>query len=166
MHFDELMEALGEFGPYQRVRFFLICLFSIASAWHALNMVFIGASPDFHCDLDPVNVSGTLLADLSPGEREALLIPTDSQCHQYDVSETLLALETSGSWAIRQENKSYSPSPIVVESFPRNISGTKVACTNGYKYSRDVYSETITSEVSHTFCIYFILLCMLHLFLM
>ncbi|RUS86167.1 hypothetical protein EGW08_006061 [Elysia chlorotica] len=95
MHFDNLMEALGEFGRYQKVRFFLLCLFSIASAWHALNMVFIGASPEFHCDISALNVSQTPLENLSHSERKDLLIPPDSECYQYDLMETVTSMSGS-----------------------------------------------------------------------
>ncbi|ESO88919.1 hypothetical protein LOTGIDRAFT_153985 [Lottia gigantea] len=38
MKFDEVLEILGPFGKYQKTRCFLLCLFAIVSAWHALNM--------------------------------------------------------------------------------------------------------------------------------
>ena len=150
MHFDNLMEALGEFGRYQKVRFFLLCLFSIASAWHALNMVFIGASPDFHCDVTAINLSLTPLENLSHSERKELMIPPDSECHQYDVMETLNALSQAAGQRYSEERNSthWFMTDDVKMAIPENVSRTKVACTNGYVYSRDVYAETLTSEVS------------------
>ncbi|GFO06262.1 organic cation transporter protein [Plakobranchus ocellatus] len=144
MHFDDLMKILGEFGLYQRVRFFLLCLFSIASAWHALNMVFIGAAPDFHCNVDTINLSGSPLENLSTVQRKSVLIPPDAECYQYDVMDTLDKLKSAGVWPTlyNQNNTIF----LGVASLLGNRSRTTVACTDGYEYSRDVYDETITSE--------------------
>ncbi|GFR97680.1 organic cation transporter protein [Elysia marginata] len=146
MHFDDLMIVLGEFGRYQRVRFFLLCLFSIASAWHALNMVFIGAAPEFQCDLRSINFSGTPLEDLTPSERTALLIPPESACYQYNFEETASMLTTaSDAWSNRLYTNDTLANSDGAVTFA-NVSRGLVTCTNGYEYSRDVYSETITSE--------------------
>ncbi|XP_059172875.1 organic cation transporter protein-like [Physella acuta] len=135
MHFDDLMKLLGEFGLYQRVRFFLICLFSIVSAWHAFNMVFIGATPSFHCDVSSYNLSGTPLENLSLPERNSLLLPPKSSCRQFDVLSLL-----NGSLA---EFTGHDASPVALYS---NTSRRQIECQHGYQYSKEEYSSTLTSE--------------------
>lgn len=45
MHFDELLGVLGEFGPYQKFVYFLVCLPSIIAAFHMVNSVFLLGIP-------------------------------------------------------------------------------------------------------------------------
>ncbi|KAK7476391.1 hypothetical protein BaRGS_00032391 [Batillaria attramentaria] len=85
MHLDDVLRVLGEFGYYQRTRLLLLCGFSIISAWHALNMVFVGAEPRFHCALDDVN--GTWYK-LNQSELKELLIPEDAKCFRYNPNVT------------------------------------------------------------------------------
>ncbi|CAL1533640.1 unnamed protein product [Lymnaea stagnalis] len=135
MHFDELMKLLGEFGRYQKTRFFMICLFSVVSAWHALNMVFIGAAPSFHCKISGYNLSGTDMENTTLSERVSLLVPRGEQCYQYDVD---LMLEDKKSWL-------YNAS-LLGEMSKVNRSRRIVSCRHGYEFSRKDYTETITSE--------------------
>ncbi len=51
--YDDVLLAVGEFGRFQRFQYFLLCLVSIVAAFHAFNMVFIGATPVHHCNVDP-----------------------------------------------------------------------------------------------------------------
>ncbi|XP_078324705.1 organic cation transporter protein-like isoform X3 [Crassostrea virginica] len=45
MHFDELLGILGEFGPYQKYVYILVCLPSIIVAFHMVNSVFLLGIP-------------------------------------------------------------------------------------------------------------------------
>ncbi|XP_059145647.1 organic cation transporter protein-like [Physella acuta] len=49
MKYDDLVEELGEFGPYQRRIFFLSCLPAIVAGIQTLIPVFILAVPDHRC---------------------------------------------------------------------------------------------------------------------
>ncbi|KAH9489646.1 hypothetical protein Btru_045564 [Bulinus truncatus] len=139
MQFDELMKLLGEFGRYQKTRFFLVCLFSIVSAWHALNMVFIGAAPDFHCKTSGYNLSGTQYENLSSVGRERMFLPRDSSCYQYDVGSVLSGYSSSG------VNVSLA-GLVSGQTTAVNMSQKLVSCRDGYEFSKSVYIETITSE--------------------
>ena len=99
------------------------------SAWHALNMVFVGAEPRFHCRIDDVNLT---LYNISHWEAEALLIPEEESCKRFKPSERLLV-------TVGQKG---------------NISGggnlTEVGqekCPARYVFSTDEYDSTITSQV-------------------
>ncbi|KAK0050168.1 organic cation transporter protein [Biomphalaria pfeifferi] len=135
MHFDELMKMLGEFGRYQKIRFLMVCMFSVVSAWHALNMVFIGAAPAFHCKTSEFNLSGTPLENLTAEDRLRMLLPEGSSCYQYDL-EVVLSGYRSG----YKGNLS--------EHTMANSSKRVVSCQDGYEFSKADYAETITSEFS------------------
>jgi len=135
MNFDELMKIIGEFGKFQKVRFLLICLCSIVFAWHALNSVFVGAAPDFHCKVPDINLTGTRYEGISPADRKKLYIPTDKahQCYRYDVDLTSpIPANTS------------SPSYSLVTG--NNTEHKYVWCTDGYDYSKDQYIATIVTD--------------------
>ncbi|KAI8726368.1 organic cation transporter protein [Biomphalaria glabrata] len=135
MHFDELMKMLGEFGRYQKIRFFMVCMFSVVSAWHALNMVFIGAAPAFHCKTSELNLTGTPLENLTAEDKLKMFLPEGSSCYQYDV-EVLLSGYRSGYKGNLSEHSM------------ANSSKRVVSCQDGYEFSKADYAETITSEFS------------------
>lgn len=59
MNFDEiLVKYLGEFGRYQKIQFFLVCLPTIFTAMHSLSWTFTGATVPFRCAL-PSEVTTT-----------------------------------------------------------------------------------------------------------
>ncbi|XP_035825419.1 organic cation transporter protein [Aplysia californica] len=49
MKYDDLVEYLGEFGPYQRRVYFITCMPALAAAIQTLIPVFILAVPDYRC---------------------------------------------------------------------------------------------------------------------
>lgn len=49
--FDRVIESLGGFGPYQRQVFILCNLMDTPAAWAMLLPIFIGAAPDWWCQL-------------------------------------------------------------------------------------------------------------------
>ena len=50
MEFEDVVERLGSFGPYQCLVFFLISLADIFGAFAMLVPVFSGATPDWSCN--------------------------------------------------------------------------------------------------------------------
>ena len=139
MNLDELSILLGQFGPYQRQKYFLMCLFALLSAFHALNMVFVGAEPEHWCSLDHLNLSATPLANISQSEAKGLFIPEDEQCLQYDADERLTQLEIA----------IFNLSDFMASDTAGNL--TKTSCSNGHSYATDEYKSTITSEVWRSF---------------
>ena len=135
MNLDELSILLGQFGPYQRQKYLLMCFFSLLSAFHALNMVFVGAQPRHWCSLAYLNLSGTPLVNISQSEVKQLFLPEAAQCAQYDITGRLAQLEESA----------YNLSEVMAAGVGNNL--TKTACTHGHSYARDKYKSTITSEV-------------------
>ncbi|XP_055889221.1 organic cation transporter protein-like [Biomphalaria glabrata] len=135
MHFDELMKMLGEFGRYQKIRFFMVCMFSVVSAWHALNMVFIGAAPAFHCKTSEFNLSGTPLENVTAEDRLKMFLPEGSSCYQYDLEVVLSGYRSGYKGNLSEHSMA-------------NSSKRVVSCQDGYEFSKADYAETITSEFS------------------
>ncbi|XP_067657418.1 organic cation transporter protein-like [Haliotis asinina] len=51
MKFDEILKEVGEFGPYQRRVYFLVCLACITSAFQTMLPVFILDMPEYRCKI-------------------------------------------------------------------------------------------------------------------
>ncbi|CAG5130239.1 unnamed protein product [Candidula unifasciata] len=132
MHLDQISVLLGEFGPYQKQKYFLMCLFSTLSAFHAVNMVFIGAEQKHHCSLPDTSHYPTANQNFSYQDRKDLFIPPGVSCQQYETTERLLQLEKAG----------YN----ISETMKSQDNASLVACTSGYSYARDEYVTTITSD--------------------
>ncbi|XP_017143860.1 organic cation transporter-like protein [Drosophila miranda] len=87
MGYDEAIIKLGDFGRYQKIIYFLICLTSIPVAFHKLAGVFLLAKPDFRCALP--------FEDDSPGNGSQyelphhlwnISYPPGEVCEYYDVT--------------------------------------------------------------------------------
>lgn len=122
LDFDSVLADVGDFGPYQYVMYFLICIpASVPSAWNAFNQVFVAAVPDHWCRVPEVNGS-------SVDERKNYSIPLDgddrfSQCYQYDLN--------------------YSASAGYDDDRYSHI----VPCKHGWEFDRTTYDSTIVTEV-------------------
>ncbi|KAK6187135.1 hypothetical protein SNE40_005224 [Patella caerulea] len=128
MKFDDVLETIGPFGKYQKIRCLLLCMFSLVSAWHAFNMVFVGAVPEFHCDNQNINISSSKISNISDAGLLELLVPDDS-CQQYDEKDVIML---------------YDNSTGVHRILSSNMSTTD--CTRGFWYSKETYSSTIVSQ--------------------
>ncbi len=52
VHFDDVLDEVGQFGPYQRKVYFLLFLPTIFSAMHKLAWVFLGAKVPHRCRIE------------------------------------------------------------------------------------------------------------------
>ena len=133
MHFDDLLKILGEFGTYQKLRLFLICLVAIVCAFHAMNMVFVGAKPDFNCAGPDVNVSNPQYGNTTEEDIQSF-VQSAGKCNIYDVEQTKNLL-LSGNYSLAALESS-------------NISVQKRSCQK-WHYSQDVYGPTIVTQVMY-----------------
>ncbi|XP_041461673.1 organic cation transporter protein-like [Lytechinus variegatus] len=49
MRFDDILNELGSFGPYQRRVYFVVCLMAATTAFHSMTQVFIAGTTDHWC---------------------------------------------------------------------------------------------------------------------
>ncbi|XP_041350991.1 organic cation transporter protein-like [Gigantopelta aegis] len=131
MGFDEFLDYVGQFGKYQRVRYFLLCLFSVVAAWHSLNMVFVGAKPENHCrfpDVSNFTPRSLTVQDLAT----IFFIPPGEECRMYNISQTLEIWNAAGN----------NITSMVILGVNRSI----VKCPLGSTFSTEKYKSTIVSE--------------------
>ena len=127
MKYDDLLAELGEFGRYQKFLYFLVCLVSITSAFHSMNMVFVGPVPDHHCKLPQNDDLPEEWQNLTDTELKNVSIPWTRVNGRRVFDQCLTTLPNS--------NHTGEESP-----------DSEHACTEWW-YSREHYETTIVSEV-------------------
>ncbi|XP_012942259.1 organic cation transporter-like protein, partial [Aplysia californica] len=55
MRFDDVIEEIGGFGRYQKLQYFLVCLFGFPAAFQTMVTVFIMDTPDHRCAVPGIN---------------------------------------------------------------------------------------------------------------
>lgn len=131
MHFDDLLKTLGELGLYQKTRLFLICLVGIVCAFHAMNMVFVGAKPKYKCSPPSINVTDSTYGNVTEREIHSFL-QSGGNCDIYDGTETTKLLLS----------KNYTLEELTLG----NITVSSMKCEN-WDYSEEVYGPTIVTQV-------------------
>ena len=140
MRYEDVLKEIGEFGRYQKLQFFLLCVVSVTSSFHSMNMVFVGPTPKHHCRVsqetdvflrdDPQNTY-----NLTYEEKRQLIWPVDKdgkidKCSVYNQTEIDW---TSGDF-----------STLIAQN------RTKHDCKQGWTYSKEYYESTIVTEVIFT----------------
>ncbi|XP_054719318.1 beta-alanine transporter-like [Uloborus diversus] len=123
MSFEDILEDVGGFGPYQK---FLMVVFLIPTyiivPWFNLSAIFITSTPEHWCYVPELESS-----NLSLAQKKALIIPDngDGSCTMYNIDYKEL---------LRTGNLS------VDETL-----GTK-PCSNGWQYDTSDYDATAATE--------------------
>lgn len=88
MEYDDLLvNYLGEFGLYQRLIYFTLCLTGIPAAFNIMSTVFLVGEPDHWCNtpgLDHLNVSRAVQLGVSIPQVEKDEEMVYSSCDMYD----------------------------------------------------------------------------------
>ncbi|XP_072486100.1 solute carrier family 22 member 4 isoform X3 [Notamacropus eugenii] len=128
--YDEVTAFLGEWGPFQRLIFFLLSASIIPNGFNSMSIVFLAGTPEHHCRV-PAS------ANLS-SEWRNYTIPRQMQdgrevprtCQRYRLA-ALINFSAQGLVPGRDVNLSQ------VELEP---------CLDGWEYSQDTYLTTIITE--------------------
>ncbi|XP_039180838.1 solute carrier family 22 member 5 isoform X1 [Crotalus tigris] len=129
-NYDEATAFLGEWGPFQRLIFFLLSASIIPNGYTGLSAVFLAATPEHWCRV-PANASLSaewLNASIPLEKRGGRQVR--SQCSRYRL-EALLNFSAGNLVPGRDVNLSQ------VE---------QEECLDGWEFSREYYDNTIVSE--------------------
>ncbi|XP_072120593.1 organic cation/carnitine transporter 2-like isoform X1 [Mobula birostris] len=125
--YDEITAFLGDWGPHQKLLFFLLSSCTISNSFYGLNIIFVGDVPEHHC-LIPENLN------LSEAWRNKT-IPLQgaeqqrSKCSRYRLDVIMNLSETF-------------PDP----DFLNMSEIEQEPCLDGWEYSKEQYISTIVSE--------------------
>lgn len=129
MDLDDILPQIGEFGKYQKLMLWLICLPAcFPCGFCAFNQLFMTGVPDHWC-LTPE------LLNLTVEQRKMLSIPLINgsfvKCQRYSVNYTEILEEMSDTdiWALNQTYWSTE------------------SCSDGFEYDTSVVSSSIVLDV-------------------
>lgn len=129
MEFDKFYETVGVFGPYQKVKYFLLCCTNMLPPVMVYAWTFIAATPSFRCQSSSDQFSFSNLTDsVSRGS-----IPSASQCRLSQKGISLRECQR----CFQVVNTSYS------DSLPEQF----VPCQS-FLFDRTYYQSTLVEEVS------------------
>ncbi|XP_074069377.1 solute carrier family 22 member 4-like isoform X3 [Macrotis lagotis] len=128
--YDEVTAFLGQWGPFQRLIFFLLSASIIPNGFNSMSIVFLAGVPEHRCRVPAsANLSGEWRNHSIPLQaQDGREVP--SKCRRYRLS-ALAGFSAQGLLPGRDVNLSQ------VEQEP---------CLDGWEYSQDTYLSTIVTE--------------------
>ncbi|XP_054833080.1 organic cation/carnitine transporter 2-like isoform X1 [Eublepharis macularius] len=128
--YDLLTGFLGEWGPFQRLIFFLLSASIIPNGFNGLSAVFLAGTPEHQCRVPAsANLSSQWLnASIPLEERDGRQVPSRCRRYRLDALRNFSALSL-------EPGRDVNLSQVETEK-----------CLDGWEYSRDPYLSTIVSE--------------------
>ncbi|XP_064451952.1 solute carrier family 22 member 4 isoform X4 [Mirounga angustirostris] len=129
--YDEVTTFLGEWGPFQRLIFFLLSASIIPNGFNGMSVVFLAATPEHRCRVpDTANLSGAWRNHSIPLRlQDGREVP--HSCRRYRLAAianfSALGLEPGRDVDLEQLEQE--------------------GCVDGWEFSRDIYLSTIVTEV-------------------
>ncbi|XP_031432738.1 solute carrier family 22 member 5-like [Clupea harengus] len=129
-YYDEQTLFLGEWGPFQRIVFFLLCCSIIPNGFTGLSIVFTGDTPSHHCHI-PAHYNITV-------QWRNVCIPLEEYGGTIRLGRcTRYRLDLIKSYS----DKGYEPTwNVNVSEMQQEV------CKDGWEYDRQQYISTIVSE--------------------
>lgn len=124
MAYEDLFKHIGDFGPYQKRIYFLLCLTAIPCGFHKLAGVFLMARPDHRCQL-PYEFSNATY-NLSD-DTLRMTYPYDSLTKRYSTCERL--------------NANFSD-----EYFKSNVSALRTLPCDSYIFDNSKFTSSTVME--------------------
>ncbi|XP_060068370.1 organic cation transporter protein-like [Ylistrum balloti] len=121
--FEEVLSIIGEFGPYQKRIFFLICIPFIFSAFHMVISVFLLGIPDHRCAI--------------PG------YPNDTYAIQSPSHQALINRHVPPS---TDETLDYVKCDLYDRSYDGDDNSTNMRTCSAWVYDESIYINTFTSQ--------------------
>ncbi|XP_063468479.1 solute carrier family 22 member 4 isoform X3 [Symphalangus syndactylus] len=129
--YDEVIAFLGEWGPFQRLIFFLLSASIIPNGFNGMSVVFLAGTPEHRCRVpDAANLSSAWRNNSVPLRlRDGREVP--HSCRRYRLATianfSALGLEPGRDVDLEQLEQE--------------------SCLDGWEFSQDVYLSTVVTEV-------------------
>lgn len=136
MKFDDILKDVGEFGKYQKVVYFLLCLPSFATGLFMMHLVFVMETPNYRCKIADYPDDTFGVKDPEHQRLVEMTIPRDSigdyeKCsfYSYKTNRTIFMYNSSD----------------LQENFTIGVNATLQKCSE-WVYEKSVFKETYTSK--------------------
>ncbi|XP_041808725.1 solute carrier family 22 member 5-like [Chelmon rostratus] len=127
--YDETTAFLGDWGRFQQIVFFLLCVSTIPNGTGVLSIIFVAAIPSHHCMIPDLNLTqewrnAVIPVTVVDGKEEL------SKCSRYKL-DVVRNLSAQG----------------LIPGRDLNLTDLEQeSCLDGWSYSKDLYQSTIVSE--------------------
>ncbi|XP_059568833.1 organic cation/carnitine transporter 2 [Alligator mississippiensis] len=128
--YEELSAFLGEWGPFQRLVFFLLSASIVPNGFSGISIVFLAGVPEHRCALPPGANLSSAWADASLPREQRGGRDVPSRCRRYRLAE----LANFSAQGLRPGTD------VDLARLPQE------RCLDGWEYSRDVYHHTIVTQ--------------------
>ncbi len=136
MLFDEILEHLGDFGPYQRRTFFLVWLMAVPTTWHLMLQVFTAGHSDHWCFAPETNNIDCFYWNL-----------TESECEDAVKGATIPVKNTEEYESCHRYNLTGTDFQFYPGVDPTLYTNSTIPCDAGWIYDRSQYKSTIIMDV-------------------
>ncbi|XP_059215310.1 solute carrier family 22 member 7-like [Centropristis striata] len=128
MKFENILEEIDGFGPFQIVIIILLCAPRIVLPCHFLLNNFIAALPPHRCDISTLGGDGGLFRNLTPEQRLTVSLPVKADgvpksCEMFAEPQFQLLANSSGSADLQT-----------------------VQCQSGWVYDNSTFTSTLATE--------------------
>ncbi|XP_070569258.1 organic cation transporter protein-like [Ptychodera flava] len=128
LKFDDILKYLGDFGPYQKKIYFLVCLVGIGAAMHAFSQVFLVAETDHWCYVPE-------------------LAKYETNCTGEHVYDTCLETVKNFSIPLEDVTDGCDDTPVYSNCYRYYIIYQyNDKCDHGWRYDRSQYKSTVFQE--------------------
>jgi hypothetical protein len=131
MKFDDFLVSIGDWGRYQRVKYFIICLSYMLPSMMVYTYSFTAATPSFRCQRVHM-ASDDRYDQLSNRLFDEEHRPTDEQCRR-----------DAGGISLRECQRCL----IGVVAKANGSESTRLRPCSAFVYDRTFYRETLTEQV-------------------
>ncbi|KAL6470504.1 hypothetical protein MHYP_G00216230 [Metynnis hypsauchen] len=126
--YEKTTAFLGQWGPFQKIVFFLLCTSTVPNGFSAFSVIFLADIPDHHCQIPGTNLSEDWIRASIPTKAVNGKLEL-SKCRRYKL-DIIRNLSSQG-------------------CNPEDIDLTDIEqekCVDGWTYSKDIYQSTIVTE--------------------
>lgn len=129
MRFENILEEIDGFGPFQILIIVLLCSPRIVLPCHFLLNNFIAAVPPHHCDVSTLDVEDGLFSNLTQEQKLTVRVPAG---RDGDLQSCEMFAE---------------PQFQLLSNISNNTDLPTVQCRSGWVYNNSTFSSTIATEV-------------------
>uniref|UniRef100_A0AAR2LAN5 Major facilitator superfamily (MFS) profile domain-containing protein n=1 Tax=Pygocentrus nattereri TaxID=42514 RepID=A0AAR2LAN5_PYGNA len=126
--YEKTTAFLGQWGPFQKIVFFLLCTSTVPNGFSAFSVIFLADIPDHHCQIPGTNLSEDWIRASIPTKAVNGKLEL-SKCRRYKL-DIIRNLSSQG----------YNPEDVNLTEIEQE------KCVDGWMYSKHIYQSTIVTE--------------------